>query len=155
MSANVNANKAPGGSMARDRYAELKRILEERRREILSEVHEKIRDVRTEGANSTTHGVLDAAETSEADIQDDIEFALIQMKAETLNKIEEALRRLEEGTFGYCFECGEEISERRLRALPFALRCKDCEEAREMAQQRERLQNQRRGAAALFLDMQG
>ena len=83
----------------------------------MSEVQEKIRDVRTEGANSPTHGVLDAAETSEADIQDDIEFALIQMKAETLTKIEEALRRLEEGTFGYCFECGEEISERRLRAL--------------------------------------
>jgi DnaK suppressor protein len=155
MSANTNVDKSPGGQMARDRYSELKRILEERRREIMSEVHEKIRDVRTEGANNPTTGVLDAAETSEADIQDDIEFALIQMKAETLHKIEEALRRLEEGTFGYCFECGEEISERRLRALPFALRCKDCEEAREMAQQKERLQAQRRGAAALFLDMQG
>jgi DnaK suppressor protein len=155
MSANSNTTKVPGGQMARDRYAELKRILEERRREIMSEVQDKIRDVRTEGANSTTHGVLDAAETSEADIQDDIEFALIQMKAETLHKIEEALRRLDEGTFGYCFECGEEISERRLRALPFALRCKDCEEAREVAQQRERLQAQRRGAAALFLDIQG
>jgi DnaK suppressor protein len=146
--------KTPGGQMARDRYAELKRILEERRREIMSEVHEKIRDVRTEGANSPTHGVLDAAETSEADIQDDIEFALIQMKAETLQKIEEALRRLDEGTFGYCFECGEEISERRLRALPFAVRCKDCEEAREVAQQRERLMAQRRGASSLFLDVQ-
>ena len=132
--------------MARDRYAELKRILEERRREIMSAVQDKIRDVRSEGANNPTHGVLDAAETSESDIQDDIEFALIQMKAETLHKIEEALRRLDENTFGYCFECGEEISERRLRALPFAVRCKDCEEAREMAQQRERVVAQRRGA---------
>ena len=141
--------------MDRDRYAELKRILEERRREIMSEVQGKIRDVRSEGANSPTHGVLDAAETSEADIQDDIEFALIQMKAETLNKIDEALRRLEEGTFGYCFECGEEISERRLRALPFAVRCKDCEEAREMAAAARALLAQRRGAASLFIDMQG
>jgi len=150
----MSLNKTPGGQMDRDRYAELRRILDERRKEILSEVHSKIRDVRTEGANSPTHGVLDAAETSESDIQDDIEFALIQMKAETLNKIEEALRRLEEGTFGYCYECGEEISEKRLRALPFAVRCKDCEEAREMAQQRERVMAQRRGAASLFLDMQ-
>ena len=54
------------------------------------------------------------------------------MKAETLTKIDEALRRLEEGTYGYCFECGEEVSESRLRALPFAVRCKDCEEAREV-----------------------
>ena len=90
-----------------------------------------MRDVRAEGASGEGQGVLDAAETSEADIQDDIEFALIQMKSETLHKIEEALARLGEGTYGNCFECGDEISERRLRALPFAVRCKDCEEARE------------------------
>ena len=146
----MSVNKTPGGQMNRDRYAELRRILEERRREIMSEVHEKIRDVRSEGANSPTTGVLDAAETSEADIQDDIEFALIQMKAETLTKIEEALRRLEEGTFGYCFECGDEISERRLRALPFAVRCKDCEEARELAEERERAMTTRRGGGFLL-----
>ena len=150
----MHTHKAPGGQMSRDRYAELTRILEERRREIMDQVQEKIRDVRSESPNSPTQGVLDAAESSEADIQDEIEFALIQMKAETLHKIEEALRRLEEGTFGYCFECGDEISERRLRALPFALRCKDCEEARELAQQRERMQN-RRSSSALFLDVQG
>ena len=148
-------HKGPGGQMNRDRYSELKRILEERRREIMDQVQGKIRDVRSEGANNPNSGVLDAAETSEADIQDDIEFALIQMKSETLNKIEEALHRLEEGTFGYCFECGEEISERRLRARPFAVRCKDCEEARENVQQRERMMAQRRGASSLFLDVQG
>jgi RNA polymerase-binding transcription factor len=136
--------------MARERYFELQRILEERRREILSEVQEKMRDVRAEGALGEGQGVLDAAETSEADIQDDIEFALIQMKSETLHKIEEALSRLDEGTFGYCFECGDEISERRLRALPFAVRCKDCEEAREIALQRERQQSQRRGSGFLL-----
>ena len=148
-------HKEPGGQMNRDRYSELKRILEERRREIMDQVQGKIRDVRSEGANNPNSGVLDAAETSEADIQDDIEFALIQMKSETLNKIEEALHRLEEGTFGYCFECGEEISEKRLRALPFAVRCKDCEEARENVQQRERMMAQRRCASSLFLDVQG
>jgi DnaK suppressor protein len=140
--------------MPQDRYLELKRILEERRREILSEVHERMRDVRSEGPTSNVQGVLDAVESSEADIQEDIEFALIQMKAETLQKINEALGRLEEGAYGYCFECGEEISERRLRALPFAVRCKDCEEAREVALQRERVLAQRRGAASLMFDLQ-
>jgi len=136
--------------MARERYVELKQILEERRREILSEVQEKMRDVRAVGASGEGQGVLDAAETSEADIQDDIEFALIQMKTETLHKIEEALARLDEGTYGYCFECGDEVSERRLRALPFAVRCKDCEEAREMAEQRERQFAQRRSSGFLL-----
>lgn len=133
---------------ATERYAELKRILEDRRREILNEVQEKMRDVRAVDAASV--GVLDSAETSEADIQDEIELALIQMKSETLNKIEEALKRLDEHSYGNCFECGDEISERRLRALPFAVRCKDCEEAREMAEQRARQQSQRRTAGYLL-----
>jgi DnaK suppressor protein len=97
---------------------------------------------------------MDQGETSEVDIQEDIEFALIQMKAETLNKINEALSRLEEGTYGRCFECGDEIAEQRLRALPFAVRCKDCEEARENAQKRERMAA-RRGASSLFYEFQG
>ena len=138
---------------SRSRYAELKQILEERRREIQAAVHDKMRDVRAEGTwGGKQSEVFDAVESSEADTQDDLEFALIQMKSETLNKINDALTRLEQGSYGNCFECGDEIAEKRLRALPFAVRCKDCEEAREVAEQRERMQA-RRGSAALFLDM--
>lgn len=142
-------SKTKSNQMAGERYAELQRILEERRREILNEVQLKMRDVRAFGASGEGQGVLDAAETSEADIQDEIELALIQMKSETLHKIEEALHRLDERTYGYCFECGDEISEKRLRALPFAVRCKDCEETREQAEQRER-QTHRRSAGFLL-----
>jgi len=138
--------------MNKSRYDDLKAMLEERKREILNEVQEKIRDVRAENRYGKRHEVLDSGESSEADIQEDIEFALIQMKAETLSKINQALSRLEEGAYGYCFECGDEISEQRLRALPFAVRCKDCEEARETAARRERLLQQRQ-ASSLFFDM--
>jgi DnaK suppressor protein len=144
----VAVTEAPTG----ERYEELKRMLVERQREIMNEVQGKIRDVRADAADKD-HEVMDPGETSEVDIQEDIEFALIQMKAETLNKIDAALRRLEEGTYGDCFECGEEIAQARLRALPFAVRCKDCEEARETAEQRERVMAQRRGSSALFFDM--
>jgi len=132
------------------RYNELKKMLEDRRRDLMNDVQGRIRDVRAEGIKE--RDVLDQGESSEVDIQDDIEFALIQMKSETLNKVNTALRRLDEGTYGDCFECGEEIAPARLRALPFAVRCKDCEEARETAEQRERA-NQRRGSSALFFDM--
>ena len=138
----------------RSRYTELKKMLDERRREIQAEVQGKMRDVRAEGTWGGKQGeVFDAVESSEADIQDDLEFALIQMKSETLNKINDALVRLEQGDYGNCFECGDEIAEKRLRALPFAVRCKDCEEARENAEQRERQQAARRGTSSLFLDM--
>jgi len=136
------------------RYTELKGMLEERRRELQAEVQGKMRGVREEGTwGGKLNEVLDTVESSEADIQEDIEFALIQMKSETLNKVNDALVRLEHGSYGNCFDCGEEIGEKRLRALPFAVRCKDCEEARETAEQRERQLTQRRGTSSLFLDM--
>ena len=136
------------------RYNELKKMLDERRRQIQAEVQGKMRNVREEGTwGGKQNEVLDAVESSEADIQDEIEFALIQMKSETLNKINDALARLEHEDYGNCFDCGEEIAEKRLRALPFAVRCKDCEEAREVAQQRERQLAARRGTSSLFLDM--
>ena len=139
--------------MSQTRYTELKAMLDGRRREIQAEVQGKMRDVRAAGEVTRVNDVFDAVESSEADIQEDIEFALIQMKSETLNKINDALSRLDHGDYGYCFDCGEEIAEKRLRALPFAVRCKDCEEAREVAQQRERMLAQRRGASSLFFDM--
>jgi DnaK suppressor protein len=143
--------KSTKTSAKTSRYTELKKMLEDRRRQLMSDVQGRIRDVRGEG--NKDREVLDQGESSEVDIQDDIEFALIQMKSETLNKINEALRRLDEGTYGNCFECGDEVAEARLRALPFAVRCKDCEEARETAEQRERMLAQRRGSSTLFFDM--
>jgi RNA polymerase-binding transcription factor len=140
--------------MSESRYTELKQMLQARRREIQAEVQGKMRGVREEGTwGGKLNEVLDAVESAEADIQEDLEFALVQMKSETLNKINDALARLEQGDYGYCFDCGDEIAEKRLRALPFAVRCKDCEEARETAEQRERQLNARRSASSIFLDM--
>ena len=146
------ATRAKAKSAAKSsRYTELKKMLEHRRRELTNELQGRIRDVRAEGVKE--RDVLDQGESSEVDIQEDIEFALIQMKSETLTKVVEALRRLDEGTYGNCFECGDEITEARLRALPFAVRCKDCEEARENAAQRERVLSRRSSSSSLFYDM--
>jgi DnaK suppressor protein len=136
---------------AGSRDYDLRKMLEDRRGELLREVQGRIRHARTDITKERQ--ALDQGESSEVDIQEDIEFALIQMKSETLNKVNDALARLEQGDYGNCYDCGEEIAEKRLRALPFAVRCKDCEEARENAEQRERTLTQRRGGSSLFLDM--
>lgn len=135
------------------RHAELRRILEERRRDLAAQLQDKMRNVRADGPVNMSQGVVDAEEASVSDIQEDIEIALLQMKAETLSKVNEALARLDEGTYGNCFECGEEISEQRLRALPFAVRCKDCEEEREQAAEREKFLSSRRGTTAMLMSM--
>ena len=123
------------------RLNEVKALLENRRDGLKRDLQHRIREVRIDAA-ADRHG-LDEAESADVGVQDDIGFALLQLKAETLDKIEDALRRIEAGGYGDCASCGGEISERRLRALPFARRCKDCEEAREAAVLRDRALGQR------------
>lgn len=114
------------------RYAALKRMLEERRRRATDEVHEYIRRARDRRAlGDDPHDGLDDIEVAEIDIQDDIGFALLQVKVESIRQIDEALDRLQVDAYGYCFDCGAAIPEKRLRALPFAVRCTSCQEARE------------------------
>jgi len=130
------------------RNADLRRMLSERRREVQDEVQSRIRDGRT----GRPQEVRDDLEHSDADLQGDIELALLQMRAETLIRIDEALVRLDAGEYGSCFQCGREISERRLRALPFAVRCQACEERREQEQGYARQPAQRRDSLSLFPD---
>lgn len=105
------------------RYAGLREILIKHRLEMQDEIQSRLR-------------------STDPDIQGGIEFALLQMRAETLARIDAALERLDAGKYGLCFDCAAEISESRLRALPFAARCQICEERREekealrLAQQR-------------------
>ena len=131
------------------RLDDLRTMLEGRRAQLVHEVQDRIRDVRSEGIGD--RDVVDAAESSEVDVQDEIGFALIQLKTETLKMIETALRRIEEGDYGDCYERGEEIAEARLRALPFAVRCRDCEAVREAIDRRER-STAYRGPSALFAE---
>jgi DnaK suppressor protein len=129
------------------RTADLRKMLTDRRREMQDEVQRRMRDGRIDRPKE----VLDVLEHSDADRSGDIEFALLQMRAETLKRIDEALVRLAAGKYGSCFECEGEISEPRLRALPFAVRCQACEKRRELEQGVARRLDQR-GNLSLFPD---
>ena len=106
-----------------ERYGVLKGMLEERRLEI----QQKLRSLR-ETLPVEAGEVRDAEEQSVDDFVQEVDFALMQMKSETLSKIDEAILRLEDGTYGLCTECQTEISEARLKALPFAALCRGCQE---------------------------
>ena len=109
------------------RYESLKLMLEERRQEIV----DKLRTIR-EAMPDQRLDVQDAEEQAVTDFAKDMEFALVQMKADTLSRIDEAMRRLETGNYGECAECGTEIADARLKALPFAVLCRDCQAQEEM-----------------------
>jgi DnaK suppressor protein len=128
------------------RNADLRVMLSNRRLALQNEVQSRIRDNRTDRPKE----VRDELEHSDAGMQGDIELSLLQMRADMLSRIEEALLRLDAGKYGSCFECDSEISERRLRALPFAVRCQECEGRREQAQGSARRLAQRRDSGSLF-----
>ena len=131
------------------RRAHLERMLRNRRREVQGEVRHGIRNGRTD--RSKQGG--DDVDRSDAHSQGDIDLALLQMRAETVRRIDAALVRLEAGTYGSCVECAIAISEPRLRALPFAARCQACEERREEEHGHARRVEQRRGSPSLFSEV--
>ncbi len=109
------------------RQRDLQAMLHDRQREMQNVLQRRVRHVPSDGPGDG----LDETEHAEADIQEHIEVALIQMKGDVLQRVREALDRLDAGEYGYCAECEEEISEKRLQALPFAVRCTACEESHE------------------------
>jgi len=140
----TTTKRATSTPSAAGRHQQLKRALEERRGDIDRSVRGQLSQVREDRAGTNAVDVLDEGEAADVDVQEDIELSLIQMKLETIERIDEAIARLESGRYGRCIECGEDISEARLRALPFAVRCVDCEETREDIVRRERALLQRR-----------
>ena len=120
-------------SRNRERYQVLKAMLEERR----IQIHSKLKTLR-ETLPAEAGDVTDAEEQSVNDFVRDVELALIEMTSETLGQIDHALQRLEGGTYGACTQCGAEIAEARLKAVPFAALCRACQEAQESRQAEER-----------------
>jgi DnaK suppressor protein len=108
------------------RYEVLSAMLRERQ----SEIRNKLRSLR-EVLPSESAQVKDAEEQSMEDFVLGMDFALMEMESETLRKIDEALQRLEAGTYGVCVECNGKVAEARLKALPFASTCRECQQQQE------------------------
>jgi DnaK suppressor protein len=73
------------------------------------------------------------AEDSRAQVASarDLEFAIGEHETATLAELDSALLRLDAGTYGACMDCATAIPEARLKALPAAPRCLDCQEKTE------------------------
>ena len=76
--------------------------------------------------NNTRQG--DMADQASGNNEVHIQLRLKQTDAKILQAIEGALRRMEEGTYGICRDCGEQIAEARLTAIPWTGSCISCKE---------------------------
>jgi len=125
----------------RRRHEVLSRMLMDRQ----AEIRNKLRSLR-EAFPTESSDVKDAEEQSMEDFVRGMDYALMEMESATLRRIDEAIVRLDGGTYGLCSDCGDKISEARLEALPFALTCRDCQEQEE-GEAAERSVDQPREAA--------
>lgn len=72
--------------------------------------------------------------TAQLNTARELEFALDARDSEELDRVDAALRRIEDGSYGLCVDCGVEIPPARLHAAPDALRCIACQEKLEKRQ---------------------
>jgi len=82
-------------------------------------------------------GVKDEGDVSHCDQSERIHYAILGSTREIIRTIEAALERIESGDYGICGECGDEIDIARLRIIPYALYCKDCQEEMEVQKRRK------------------
>lgn len=76
--------------------------------------------------NNTRQG--DMADQASGNNEVHIALKLKQTDAKILQAIEEALKRIDKGTYGICRDCGEPIAEARLKAIPWTRVCITCKE---------------------------
>ena len=72
-------------------------------------------------------GVKDVADQSVKDVSQEIEYRLSERESQLVADIDQALMRLDEGSYGVCARCGKDIPERRLDALPTARYDAECQ----------------------------
>jgi RNA polymerase-binding transcription factor len=115
----------------------LRHQLLERRQQVLREVDGLLARRRSAEAEQRDDVVPDAGDLAVQDSNGDQQIALMEIKNRMREQIDEALRRLDEGTYGVCEDCSREINEARLQAIPFARRCLECQQKAEFREELE------------------
>jgi DnaK suppressor protein len=113
------------------RKEHLRALLIERKQRLWSELRDEL--FRTQGEDLALPYDLpqDIGERGIIDLLSDTSLAVADIRRDELTRMEEALRRLEEGSYGVCEDCGEWIAEARLEADPYVPCCLRCQNRRE------------------------
>ena len=130
----------PNDAVAGRRTETLRQMLLERRQEVLKEVEDLLARRRSSQGTLREESVPDTGDMALQDASGDQQIALIESRNRVRQQLDDALRKLDEGTYGRCEDCGQPISESRLKVLPFAQRCVACQEKFEMIEQIEKAQ---------------
>ncbi len=116
--------KAPAKAMNKRQRESFRKPLLEKKRD-LSEAYNKNK---TYGRLTDEEGSQDLADKASNAYTKEFLYSLSNTDREVLQKVDDALQRLDKGVFGVCVECGENLNKKRLEAVPWASHCLSCQE---------------------------
>lgn len=126
----LNSRHITVGVMDKSASVDPRELLLARRLQLLTDLQLRAREVREAGVTQgRPHLALE--DNLDACADDDLSIAMIRMRVDMLQRVDEAVRQCEAGTYGHCLDCSRHISAARLMAMPFAVRCRECQEHRE------------------------
>ena len=123
----AKASTAAAPDLTQDRFEALQARLLEQRQEIVNMYNQDVR-AGQESADEPTEDIVDRANNS---YNRELMFSLSDSERLLLLQIEDALNRMNAGTYGRCTNCGNSIHPLRLEAVPWARFCIDCQELSE------------------------
>ncbi len=112
--------------MDQDKLDQLRKQLESDRQQQLDQLAAYGADPYGESVTNLGGGEEGFADSGQVTEQRSEALAQIDQARSRLQQIDEALQRMDQGGYGVCVECGQEISAARLEARPLSIRCVDC-----------------------------
>ena len=118
---------AKPAKMSKKELEKYRRLLDDKKASLSQEIA-KTRSAEEETTEESTQDIADKAVSS---YTREFLYSLTDGERGTLLQIDEALVRVDEGSFGFCTNCGQPMAEKRLTAVPWAPYCVDCQELAE------------------------
>ena len=121
-----------------ERTERLRQLLLAHRQEVQQQIDALLAQHRTDQTRMREESVADTEDLSTQNSNSHQQLSILEVRNQVRLQLDGALQRLEEGEYGLCEDCRRPISEERLKALPFARRCIDCQRHAELLEQIEK-----------------
>ena len=114
-------------ALSDERPERLRHVLMAWRQDLQHQIDALLAQQRAEQTQLREESVADVEDLSLRDSTGQQQLSILEGRNRTRLQLDAALQRLDEGTYGLCEDCLQSINEKRLEAVPFAVRCIECQ----------------------------
>lgn len=128
-------------ALSKEQLKRFRQLLITERVKTAEEIRSIARDVATsprEASGDLSAYTVHMADMSADTYERELSMNIVSSEQEVLYQIDDALKRLDEGTFGVCQQCSQPITMSRLKAVPYASMCIACQRAKEQQHKNKR-----------------